>query len=159
MQYTAYEKAIRDAGIRVDPHLGGYDSLTTVTGKLKKQPFDPDAFIRYDRYTFIEAYSYAIPNMKVLKLIAKFSPILELAAGGGYWAYELSKLGADVVATDVNDDSFARVSVGKHYPVKTMSAIEAVRAYSNRTILLVWPGRDSKWPAEMVKAVMKCLTR
>ena len=46
-------------------------------------------------------YAYAIPSEKVLDVIADYSPIIEIGAGKGYWAYHLDKKGVDICCYDI----------------------------------------------------------
>jgi len=46
-------------------------------------------------------YSYALPDEDLVRRIAGDSPIVEVGAGLGYWAWLLRQAGAEVRATDV----------------------------------------------------------
>ena len=48
----------------------------------------------------VEKYAWAVPDNKALEIIKHFAPIIELGAGGGYWAYLLREMGVDIVAVD-----------------------------------------------------------
>lgn len=52
------------------------------------------------RRALTNRYSFAIPSKMALEAIAEHSPIVEMGAGSGYWASELTKIGAKVVAYD-----------------------------------------------------------
>lgn len=52
------------------------------------------------RREYCPKYSYAIPSKEALKLIASYSPIIEIGCGTGYWAYLLRQIGVDIVAVD-----------------------------------------------------------
>ena len=52
------------------------------------------------RYELIGKYSFSIPNTSALKLVAGYSPLIEIGAGSGYWARCLSMMGADIVCFD-----------------------------------------------------------
>ncbi len=52
------------------------------------------------RNDFVTEYSFTIPYYEVLKIIADYTPIVEIGAGSGYWARCLSEAGADVTAYD-----------------------------------------------------------
>lgn len=57
------------------------------------------------RYEFISRYSFSIPNARALRLVAGFSPLVEIGAGSGYWARCLSMMGADIVCFDARPPS------------------------------------------------------
>lgn len=94
---SEYERSILESGIPTDPFLRGYHSLGVALRIHEQTGKYPE---HLDRFAFIRKYGYAIPNDAALDEIAKHSPILEVGAGNGYWAYELTKRGVDVVATD-----------------------------------------------------------
>ena len=51
----------------------------------------------------IATSSYAVPSPPVLEYISSHSPrIVEIGAGSGYWAHQLSKHGCEVVAVEAN---------------------------------------------------------
>ena len=48
----------------------------------------------------VNKFAWAIPTPQAIKTICKYSPLVEIGAGGGYWAHLLSKEGAKIVAYD-----------------------------------------------------------
>lgn len=53
-----------------------------------------------------EQYAWAVPDEFSLQVISKFSPIVEVAAGKGYWASLLRSRGVDIIAMDKYVSSF-----------------------------------------------------
>ena len=47
-----------------------------------------------------DKYSWAVPDLKAIKVIAFFSPLIEIGAGNGYWAKLLSDNGVTIRAFD-----------------------------------------------------------
>ena len=45
-------------------------------------------------------YAWAIPDERALHILARFSPLIELGAGRGYWARLLRDRGVDIIAFD-----------------------------------------------------------
>lgn len=82
------------------------------------------------------AFSFAIPTMDALNKIKQFSPIIEMGAGTGYWAYLLKEVGTEIVAYD----NFSRKDMqhGYWFPV-ALGSHEKVKEHPNHTLLLVWP--------------------
>lgn len=108
------------------------------------------------RSTYIKKYGFAIPNDIAIKTIAAAEPILEVGAGSGYWTYELRKQGVDVIATDpatgryrLNEAAF--LWEAGWCKVEKLTAIEAIKTYSSRTLLVVWPDMED-WPIKALKA-------
>ena len=46
-------------------------------------------------------YSWAVPDKRSLDIITKYSPVVEVGAGTGYWASLLSKNGCDITTYDI----------------------------------------------------------
>jgi hypothetical protein len=48
----------------------------------------------------VNKYAWAIPDDTCLRVLAHFSPLVEIASGKGYWARLLRERGVDVIAVD-----------------------------------------------------------
>ena len=46
-------------------------------------------------------YAWAIPTEEAIKLIVSYSPLVEIGAGGGYWAWCIQQMGGDIIAYDI----------------------------------------------------------
>ena len=96
-------------------------------------------------------YSYAIPSPETLEWVAAFCgtrPIVELGAGRGYWAAQLTHVGLRVDAYDSDPpDTVANLSFPQSagqkdvwYPVKGLHDFtETVSRQSNSVLFLCWP--------------------
>src|SRR5262245_34518575 len=63
------------------------------------QHWSPD--YRHDlRGECIKVFGFAVPNAEAIAAIAALSPIVEIGAGTGYWAWMLRNAGVDVIAYD-----------------------------------------------------------
>lgn len=156
---TEYEQAIYEAKSHIKteggPILDALKGLEAAAPLAVASGLFPRWELLARRPHFVQTYSFAIPSDEALAEIAKHAPILEVGAGSGYWAYELEKRGVDVVATDPWPVSQA----GNHYvfqkewtPVIEMAGVEAVAAYANHTLLLIWPCYDNPWAADVLEA-------
>jgi hypothetical protein len=79
------------------------------------------------------AFSWAVPTEEAVRELAARSPLLEIGAGTGYWAWLLRQAGADVLALDRNAGApprWSEVSEGE---------APAAAAHPERTLLLCWP--------------------
>lgn len=87
-------------------------------------------------------FSWAIPNEPALKLIASFSPIIEIGAGTGYWAHMLMERGADIIAYDHEPPSTHENHFHSKrdcfFPVQQGSDV-SVSDHADRTLFLCWP--------------------
>lgn len=90
----------------------------------------------------VRTWSWAVPNDAALAAITAHGPVLEVGAGGGYWAALLEQRGCRVVATDETPWENTFTDVG------ALEATEAVKLYGRtRNLLTVWPPLDSTMAA------------
>ena len=56
-------------------------------------------------------YAWAIPDERALRILAEFSPLVEIGCGKGYWSKLLQNRGVDIIPCDkaVFPDSFTDV--------------------------------------------------
>lgn len=94
---------------------------------------------------YIERYSFAIPSEQALTEIAKYSPIIEIGAGTGYWAKLLEERGTDIVAFDTYQETYCFYENPKgntfkprHFNIQ-LGSYEQLCKYPNRTLFLCWP--------------------
>lgn len=114
------------------------------------------------RLDLVTRYSWAIPNEKALNTLARFSPLIEIGAGTGYWAMLLRSMGVDILAFDTQPPNSVkhgnryftykhRNGLGTEVTAKgtTWTKVERggtgqVRKYPDRTLFLCWPPHNSK---------------
>jgi hypothetical protein len=95
------------------------------------------------RYDMVMQYAWAIPDEYALDLLAKHGPIVEMGAGGGYWAMLLRGMGVDVAAYDslAGDhnvqSSYTWTEVERGTP-------RSLQAHGDRTLFLCWPPYDTR---------------
>jgi hypothetical protein len=98
------------------------------------------------RKKLIWAYSWAIPNDEAIAALKEFSPLLELGAGTGYWAWLLRQSGADVLAYDRNP------AAPPHWTAVEEGDESGVREYGYRTLFLCWPSYQEPMAYEALRA-------
>jgi len=86
--------------------------------------------------TITTRYSEAIPTKAVIQRLAALGPIIEVGAGGGYWARLIRDVDGDVIATDVEAPEtngwYPDLAPWTH--VQQADAVEAVTQHENRVI-------------------------
>ncbi len=106
------------------------------------------------RHRYIYKYAWAIPCQKALKAIAKYSPIIEVGAGNGYWAYLLNKLGADILAFDSSPQNhYAKAGLKFHrqwFDVREGKE-SVVKDHQDRTLFLCWPPYNEEMAFKCLK--------
>ena len=102
-------------------------------------------------------FSWAIPTETALAHIATHSPngVVEIGAGGGYWAMLLRQRGVDVVAYDPAspgaDPDRDPWFIGAHWSEVLPGDHTKVVEHPDRTLLLCWPPYDAPWTHEAVE--------
>lgn len=107
----------------------------------------------YLRTKTIPKFSFAIPTAHVLSSISKYSPILEVGSGTGYWAYELSKLKVDIIATD--PEPYSDIYLEKDITPSSWTSVQQINACDaifehgkGRVLMMCWPSLEVSWPKE-----------
>jgi hypothetical protein len=97
---------------------------------------------------YTRQYAWAIPNDKALEKIAKCTPLVEVGAGTGYWAWLLRQLGVDIFAVDRCPPGGSNMSKNGFHPeastwTEVFSADETVLdSIKDRSLFLCWPPSD-----------------
>lgn len=102
------------------------------------------------RSEFIARFGFAILTSETIDALRPYNPLVEVGCGSGYWAHELRTHGLDVVATDPGTGRYSGVPKGwkAWTEIERLTAVEAVRRYPDRTLLVVWPDYGVEWAAE-----------
>lgn len=155
-----YEEEIVNSGIPLTDTFGiswerpQYDWIRPLLNDIRNGVIKPESSY-IDRMDLVRKYSFAIPNEEAIKTIGKYSPILEVGCGTGYWAYELIKAGANIVPTDPGMETLPSERYlfnTQHVPIGIFNGLEALEKYPNRTLLIVWPSYDSPWATEVIRS-------
>ena len=95
-------------------------------------------------------FAWAVPDTRALRIIAYFSPIVELGCGNAYWCSLLRKTGCDVIAVDKytkeNDDTPFIEDV-----IEGDATYLEKEACEGRTLLLCYPDDRESLSAECLK--------
>jgi hypothetical protein len=95
------------------------------------------------RPLLVTTFAYAVPSEAALGRIAALGTLVEVGAGGGYWARCLAERGATIHAFDRLRPERQRRKGGslvEHFPVRVGGPEEALAAAPDaRALLLCWP--------------------
>lgn len=99
------------------------------------------------RLVYCDQYAWAVPNDEAISTLVKYSPIVEIGAGRGYWASLVASAGADIVAFDLNPPTRRQVNTwhrqsGTFFKV-SKADLDVVGTYRDRTLFLCWPPHGS----------------
>lgn len=92
-------------------------------------------------------FAYVLPQPHLLEVIARHSPLVELGAGTGYWAYLLRSMGVDIVAYDIAPLGGGH-SNRYHPDVRPWAEVLygnvwVLSRHAERSLFLCWPPRFS----------------
>lgn len=104
------------------------------------------------RLRLVREYSWAIPNDAALDLLAGLSPLVEMGAGGGYWAMLLRERGADILPYDRTPYPLLNGYVTRAWVPVTRGGPSKLRRHPNRTLFVCWPSYNERWAAECLRA-------
>jgi predicted GIY-YIG superfamily endonuclease len=87
-----------------------------------------------------QKYSWAVPSELAIKTIVKYSPIVEMGAGTGYWANLIKKSGGDIIAYDVMDriNLYHPSTANSYFKIKNGSP-KILSQHTDRSLFLCWP--------------------
>src|SRR5207253_10035543 len=95
------------------------------------------------RTGMVAEYAWAVPNDRALAALAALAPIVEIGAGGGYWAALLRDRGVDILAYDKQPGP--RSATNEQIPDRRIwtEVLEGDAAkaaeHPDRTLFLCWP--------------------
>jgi hypothetical protein len=108
------------------------------------------------RQDLVKEYSWAVPNEVAIKTLLKYSPIVEMGAGTGYWAYLLRAAGGDVVAYDRVVDGAFNINVwhpsGKMFTEITKGEPQDLARHNDRSLFLCWPPYESSMASDCLES-------
>ena len=125
---------------------------------------------------FCAKYAFAIADPASVAFVAEYlhPQAIEIGAGNGYWAWQLSQCGVDILAYDIAPvdhiwekgyfspvDQETRECLGIRtqawYPVQQGNA-KMVREHPDRTLFLCWPVRNTNMASQCLQYYQgKCL--
>jgi hypothetical protein len=104
-----------------------------------------------ERPALVQRYSWALPTDAALDLVARYAPLVEMGAGGGYWTHLLRQRGVDILAYDRerphDDNYFARHQWTQVDP----GTPRVLRDHPDRSLFLCWPPSRSAMATNCLK--------
>ena len=101
------------------------------------------------RWDLCQEYAWAIPSEEALDILSSYNPLVEMGAGGGYWAHLLRQRGVDILAYDSHPGDNQWVS--KQWTKVRKGGPEKLRKLPGRTLFLCWPPYNEPMAAECLK--------
>lgn len=104
---------------------------------------DPLAFGAFElRHSLTKSFSWAIPNEEAIKKLVSLSPLVEIAAGTGYWAKLIREMGGDIIAYDEKpyDNHYCDFAWGEVLE----GGADKLKEHPGHTLFVGWPPYNSK---------------
>lgn len=136
VSWTDFVDTIRDE----DPSIEYVEAIQQALDDLDQQVRESDLYLSKSslwetdiQHALIEEYAFAIPTCEALSYLADISPLIELGAWKGYWAYEIDRKGGNITAYDINPVR------DPWYPVDGGDQDVLLWCDHRDTLLLCWP--------------------
>lgn len=105
-----------------------------------------DSFLKREEY--IKKYAWAIPNEEAIRICTKYSPLVEIGAGNGYWAKLIREAGGTVYTYDCKSIISCK-AVASRFVVNGFP--EDVARHNDCNLFLCWPPYDVGMAANCLK--------
>ena len=96
-------------------------------------------------------YAWGIPNDAAIQTLVDLSPICDIGAGGGYWAYRVAQAGGVITAFDVIDWQTLPAYPTAWSPIQ-MCAPAGGTTPPNKTLMLCWPMFNKPYATDNLRA-------
>jgi len=121
-----------------------FDRFLALTGEHAYSGWQPvDAMMEAvkARFEMVLDYAWAVPDDRALGELASVGPIVEVGAGGGYWAALLRARGVDVLAYDCAPVGSGRpnAQVRRSWSEVERAPASISRRHPDRALFLCWP--------------------
>ena len=110
-----------------------------------------DVYDALEEYDLERRYAYAVPNNQALAALLELGPLVEIGAGGGYWARLLIDRGGDVTAYDQVPLDRAWTNMPQPWSPVLSGGIEAAAKHPDRTLFVSWPPRPNGFMVDLLR--------
>jgi hypothetical protein len=120
-------------------------------------------FLSFERKSLVSQYAFSIPTADVLTDVVRYSPLVEIGAGSGYWAMCLTACGADIFAYELippvegppTSISGTNWQFRKSWHTLIKGDESRAAEHPDRTLFLCWPPPESHMAASALDHYMK----
>lgn len=156
-------------GSKHDQETFGENPYWDIVRRLPLDPFEWGSEIRVEgylhdprvrgryiasRHQLAKTYAWSIPAPNDIAWIAGLLEgrgVIEVGAGTGYWAWQLSQSGVDVRAYDIAPGGNHWCGTVQYHPV-LLGEAEVASLYGDRALFLCWPPYDQPLAADALRA-------
>jgi hypothetical protein len=107
------------------------------------------------RQRMVAEYAWAIPTPEAIEVLLHHTPLVEMGAGTGYWAWLIRQAGGDIVAFDryPPPDGRNRWHAGeKQWTEVKPGGPRLLARHPGRTLFLCWPPEDEPMAEQCIQA-------
>jgi hypothetical protein len=115
--------------------------------------------LTYERYLvrqrLVARYAWAVPTDRAIDVLVRHSPLVEMGAGTGYWAWLVRQAGGDILAFDryPPPDPRNRWHAGERQWTEVLPGGPRLLArHPGRTLFLCWPPQDEPMAEQSLAA-------
>lgn len=110
----------------------------------------------------LQKYSFAVPNDEAIATLVKYSPVVEIGCGLGYWAKLVHDAGGEIIPHDihVNKKGMVKLYMSKdeyatpHTQV-FKAGVEAAELHSDKALFLCWPPYNESMAHDCLQTYLK----
>jgi len=142
--------------VKSNPYLDEFNVL----GVTDDYDFERSLQLFQERDRLVQKYAWAVPNEEAIEILLKYSPIVEIGCGTGYWASLIEQSGGEVAAYDkyVNKRGYVRSQTTHKYAKPFTRVVKgdcaAAELHSESTLFLCWPPYDSSMAHQCLSAYL-----
>jgi hypothetical protein len=107
------------------------------------------------RQALVAKYAWGIPSTAAIELLVRYSPLVEMGAGTGYWAWLVRQAGGDIVAFDRYPPPDPRNpwhAGERQWTEVRPGGARRLAHHPNRTMFLCWPPEDEPMGIDSLRA-------
>jgi hypothetical protein len=129
-----------------------YLKLFNSIKESEKNDFGYSVESHKQRGLLVKKFAWAIPNEEAIELICKYSPIVEIGAGTGYWASLIKSNKGKIICFDKhNDGGNSYGHTFHHYNVYNGNESILHRMHHSMNLFLCWPPYDDDMAFNCIK--------
>lgn len=107
------------------------------------------------RQALVAKYAWGIPSTEAIELLLRYSPLVEMGAGTGYWTWLVRQAGGDILAFDryPPPDRRNRWHAGQaQWTEVKPGGARLLARHTERALFLCWPPTDEPMGLECLTA-------
>jgi hypothetical protein len=101
-------------------------------------------------YRLERRYAWAVPNSEALEAVLELGPIVEIGAGGGYWARLLRDRGGEVIAYEPAPLDEVWTDMAEPWTPLLRGGVDDAAKHPDRALFVGWPPRPNGFMVDLL---------